>query len=360
MRCKYYESLNHQSPHLDTSLGTHPKRLCSTGRSCRWIGLVRTTRSIHQLYVFLFSWRGQLDETNRTRYPSHQHCWHDAVSIFCSFSPYGSEVSTLANIGYRSGWSAKASAPTLGMWDAGSGLTTPHGGYMLAPQRASLGKRPRGGEETSCTSSGEENGGTTCGPRKKFKGNMGINGVLVAAGHASRAHLEPATGTPEDKTNKFEATERGAGTLAIPNVQEVCRSFLPGPSVQGSVGTTAQERLGGEGSEQGITEATERDVFQIPRRLGKVYKALLKASSADWTCGFVRTLKCRLCPSADFGTGRTTSGIVSIWRPTLSRYYFATTAETSSRGRMRWIGIAGAALARASLLNQRRLCSSAR
>jgi len=70
------------------------------------------------------------------------------------------------------------------------------------------------------------------------------------------------------------------------------------------VGATAQERLGGERSGpsgQGIPEATERDLIQIPRRLGKVHKALLKASSADWTCGSVRTIKCRLCPSADFG-----------------------------------------------------------
>jgi hypothetical protein len=36
--------------------------------------------------------------------------------------------------------------------------------------------------------------------------------------------------------------------------------------------------------QQGIPEATERDLFQIPRRLGKVYKAPLKASSADWAC----------------------------------------------------------------------------
>jgi hypothetical protein len=67
------------------------------------------------------------------------------------------------------------------------------------------------------------------------------------------------------------------------------------------VDTAAQERLGAEGSEQGIPEAKERELFQIPRRLGKVYKALLKASPADWACGYVPTLKCRLCPSADFG-----------------------------------------------------------
>jgi hypothetical protein len=130
---------------------------------------------------------------------------------------------------------------------------------------------------------------------------MSIGGVWVAAGHARRAHQGPATGTQTEKNNKFEATERGAETLAIPNAQEVCHSFLPGPSVQGSVDTTAQERLGREGSEQGIPEAKERDLFQTPRRFGKVRKALLKASSADWTCGFVRTIKCRLCPSADFG-----------------------------------------------------------
>jgi hypothetical protein len=85
----------------------------------------------------------------------------------------------------------------------------------------------------------------------------------------------------------------------------MCRKFAilsyRGQASRGRWATTAQERLGGEGSEQGIPEATERDLFQIPRRLGKVYKALLKASSADWACGFVRTLKCRLCPSADFG-----------------------------------------------------------
>ncbi|KAI0289354.1 hypothetical protein BC826DRAFT_1187839 [Russula brevipes] len=205
-----------------------------------------------------------------------------------------------STVGTMPGWSAKANAPTLGMWDVGSGLTMPHGGYMLASQRTSLGKRPRAGEETSRTLPGEENGETTCGPPKKFKGNMSVNGVLVAAGHASRAHQQPAR-TPAEKNDIFEAVECGAGTLAIPNVQEVCQYFLPGPTVQGSVSTTAQERLGGEGSGQGIPEATERDLIQIPRRLGKVHKALLQASSADWISGFVRTIKCRLCPGADFG-----------------------------------------------------------
>ncbi|KAI0296819.1 hypothetical protein BC826DRAFT_185778 [Russula brevipes] len=110
-----------------------------------------------------------------------------------------------------------------------------------------------------CTLPGEENGrgGTTCSQDKKIRGDMGINAFSVAVGHASRAHQGPTTGTPKERKNsKYEAAERQAGSLATPNVKEVCHLFLPGPNAQESTGTTAhaqEEPPRVEGKEQGVT-----------------------------------------------------------------------------------------------------------
>ncbi|KAI0284924.1 hypothetical protein BC826DRAFT_129985 [Russula brevipes] len=238
-----------------------------------------------------------------------------------------------STVGTMPGWSPKSHAHPRHVGHRG-GLTTPHGGYMLASQGQVL-ESVLVAAKRQVILAREENGGTTCGPRKKFKGNMGINGVLVAAGHASRAHQRLPG--PQKNKDKFEAAERGAGTLAIPNVQEVCHSFdrakRPGVGRHNCARTA-----GGEGSGQGIPEATERGLIQIPRRLGKVHKALLQASSADWACGFVRTIKCQLCPSADFGHWEDYKRHCMYMEAHPLSYYFATTAETSSQGRMRWIG----------------------
>ncbi|KAI0293562.1 hypothetical protein BC826DRAFT_1014842 [Russula brevipes] len=122
---------------------------------------------------------------------------------------------------------------------------------------------------------------------------------------------KPITETPIDIKGKSKVAERGAGELAAPNTHEVYPRFLLGPSVQGSTVTTVQgapPRVAG--SEQGATwhhvggtveRQQEAGPLPNPERLGKVYKALLEASTEDWARGAVRVLKCRLCPSADFG-----------------------------------------------------------
>jgi hypothetical protein len=242
----------------------------------------------------------------------------------CLRSCVGSDTSTLANTAYPSRSSTEFDMSTLGIPDVGGGPSMSHATCILASLRTRLGKRPRGGDETSCTSSGEENSGTTSRPRKKIKGKMAIKRVLVAAGSTSRACQKPITETPIEQ-NKSKAAERGAGELAAPNVHEVYPRFLLGPSVQGSTVTTVQgappqvagseqgatwhhvggtverQQEAGYEAEDGRPEATEKDHFRIPRRLDKVYKALLEASTEDWARGAVRVLKCRLCPNADFG-----------------------------------------------------------
>ncbi|KAI0301422.1 hypothetical protein BC826DRAFT_989455 [Russula brevipes] len=156
---------------------------------------------------------------------------------------------------------------------------------------------------------------------------MAIERVSVAAGSTSRTRQKPirVTETPTNHKDKSKAEERGAGELAALNTHEVYPRFLLGPSVHGSTittvqgapprvagseqgatwhyvgGTVEQQPEAGDEAEHGRPEATGKDHFQIPRRLGRVYKALLEASTEDWTRGTVRVLKCRLCPSADFG-----------------------------------------------------------
>jgi hypothetical protein len=66
---------------------------------------------------------------------------------------------------------------------------------------------------------------------------------LEAAGPTSRARQKSATRTLAISHDKFEAAGRGAGRLVSPDAHEVYHEFLPGPSVQQGLVTTAQGEL---------------------------------------------------------------------------------------------------------------------
>jgi hypothetical protein len=192
---------------------------------------------------------------------------------------------------------------------------------MLA---STLGKRSRDVEEANGQMFDAGNDDQECDRRKRVKGKVIANRVLEAAGSTGRARQNPATMTPGVYNRKFEAAERGAGRLALPNAHGIYHRILPGPSVQGeTTGTAAQVQLPWvEGSEEsaawqyvssvaqpqlvissakdGEQEEAESDPFRIPKRLGERHRGLLKATSDDWARGTVRELKCRLCPGAAF------------------------------------------------------------
>jgi hypothetical protein len=107
--------------------------------------------------------------------------------------------------------------------------------------------------------------------------------------------------------------------LAAPSAHQMYHHPLPGPSVQGLMGNTAQgERPRIEGSEVELTlhyassvpvgqqqdTAKNRERadggFRIPKSLRQRHRDLLRAKSDDWERGTVGMLKCRLCPDAAF------------------------------------------------------------
>jgi hypothetical protein len=192
--------------------------------------------------------------------------------------------------------------------------------YMPTSMRTTLGKRPRGEEETRSDLQDNSIGG----PPKRVKRKERTNRVLEAGGPISRAHQMPMTRTLVDIKSKSEVAGRGAGKLAVPNAHEVYSQSLPGPSVQQElVVTTAQGELPWiEGSTEEVSwnhtdsimwqqeavnganeesEDEERRYFRIPRRLSQRQKRLLEATPDDLAHGTVRELKCRLCPEAVFG-----------------------------------------------------------
>jgi len=137
--------------------------------------------------------------------------------------------------------------------------------------------------------------------------------VLEATGSTSRA----GTRTLIRNSGKSEAAGRRAGMLAALSTHQMYHHPLPGPSVQGLMGNTAQgERPRIEGSEveptlhhassvgqqQDITKDGERgdEGFVIPKRLSARHRGFLRATSEDWERGTVGMLKCRLCPDAAF------------------------------------------------------------
>ena len=196
------------------------------------------------------------------------------------------------------------------------------GTYMPELPRTILRKRPRSAEETN---NDFTKVGNDSSPRR-VKRRTGVNGVLGAAGSASRARQKPATETPVRVNGKSEAAGRGAGMLAAPIAHEVYHQSLPGPSVQEALmGTTAQGQLPWiEGSEvcvnltftgnavgqldvvnntatDGEGENAEEDGFRIPKRLSERQQLLLMATPEERARGVVRVLKCVVCPKSGFG-----------------------------------------------------------
>jgi hypothetical protein len=189
---------------------------------------------------------------------------------------------------------------------------------MPTSMRTTLGKRPRGEEETRS----DLQGNSIDGLRKKVKGKEKTNRVLEAGGTISRAHQMSTTRTLVEIKSKSEAVGRGAGQLMAQNAHELYSQFLPGPSVQQElVVTAAQGELPWmEGSAEEVAwdytdsnkwqqeavngandEESEDEQFEIPGGLSQRQMGLLEATPDDLARRKVRELKCRLCPGAGFG-----------------------------------------------------------
>ncbi|KAH9047445.1 hypothetical protein EDB83DRAFT_2677014 [Lactarius deliciosus] len=158
-------------------------------------------------------------------------------------------------------------------------------------------------------------------PRKKGKGLSKTQGILEVAGPSSKAQHKPATRDPKQGNNHIsEAMGCGARGHAATNAQGLYDRFLPGPSVQQELteaiaqGLTWVEEstqgeeprwMGGTAQQQqyaqnsvGVKEGGP--LFPIPKSLRERYSKLLAATEADWECGAVSELRCRLCPGARF------------------------------------------------------------
>ena len=231
---------------------------------------------------------------------------------------------TFTNTSYHGWGPAELSAPSLDVADSGGNQTTSRATYMLALPRTNLRKRPRGADEAS-GGAVEADNGQGRRRRKKAKGRMAANGVLEAARHTRKARRKLVTRTPvKDINGKFEVAGRGAERLAAQNAQELYHRFLLGPSTQESTEAAAWENQSWvEGREQDATWKHENSVvesqeesssatevkqeedaggapFPIPKRLSERHSGLLNATAEDWARGFVRVLKCKLCPEAGF------------------------------------------------------------
>jgi hypothetical protein len=190
-----------------------------------------------------------------------------------------------------------------------------------------LGKRPREAEDTHDDAGLGDDDGYQPHPRKKGKGKMAVTGVLEAAGTTSKTRHRPGARTPADANHKSKTAGCGAGRLAATTAQEVYHQHLQGPSVQQVLvgATTPRQLIWVEGSvaggsqhhhssvvqqesepetysteSDGQEEQEEGELFNIPKRLKERQRALLAATPADWKRKAVDTLKCRLCPGADF------------------------------------------------------------
>src|SRR6266850_3944735 len=230
------------------------------------------------------------------------------------------EMRSFANTSRFHSWGlAQRDVPPIGVADATQSI--PPDRYTPEFTRTILGKRPR--REDKPTGDYVQvvlPGTSTRGPPKRAK----KIGVLEVAGFTSRARQKSATKTLVENRRKSEAAGRGAGKLAVPNAHEVYHEFLPGPSVQELVVTTAQgEQPWIEGStgeatwnptsgdvwqqqiansaNVGDREDVGRRSFRIPRRLTQRQMGLLEATPDDLARETVRELKCRLCPGTGIG-----------------------------------------------------------
>ena len=159
-------------------------------------------------------------------------------------------------------------------------------------------------------------------PHKKVKGGES-DGFVVAQSTRTRHSAAPRTPQEHDKTSKEEGCRVEA--LATSFVQGMSHQFWLGPSFQQEwTPILAQEDVSwikgrAEGGiwqdsasvaqqDAGIYSAelntpwgqAEDDLFQIPKHLNKVHRALLMATGTELAHGTIFQLRCRLCPELRF------------------------------------------------------------
>jgi hypothetical protein len=190
-------------------------------------------------------------------------------------------------------------------------------------------------------------------PRKRVRGGK-PNGILKAAWSAPRTWHKPATRIPKSRiNNKPKEAGRGAERLTTPNSQGICHQSPLGPSleqgwaveapdgqliwVEGSVEEMAHPT---DSAVQQQQEEVQQECFEIPKDFKTGYQALLVATQANWACGAVREIKCRLCPDTKFKKWVNSSGTATAWRRTRSRSTSVSIAGITSRAVTRANGTA--------------------
>ena len=163
--------------------------------------------------------------------------------------------------------------------------------------------------------------GSASGPQKRAKTNT--TRVLGEAESTKRTR-SPATRTQQSTNHKSKAAGRGAGRLTSTTAQGVYRRTLLGHSVsQGSMGALEQgqpswieerevEAQHDTGSAaplqidlQNAENVEDGDLHAIPRNLSVRNRSMLETTQADEERGAVRNIRCKLCPTVQFGKWET-------------------------------------------------------
>jgi len=194
---------------------------------------------------------------------------------------------------------------------------------MFELLRMDLGERYRGADDhLDDDGLGTDDGhGVRLHEKGKTKVATAIEVLEAGGGSQHRAYRKPAVKTHTGVNTKSMAVGYKADMLMTPSAHGGGDQHLHVPSVQQepTAMTTREELPLVEGSMQGATlgqsdsmvqqegteigfEATENNLFYIPKRLKEDFKLFLDATSEDFERGTLHMLKCKLCPGVNFKT----------------------------------------------------------